>query len=278
MGVFNLAAAQWDLSILSDVPYWVSTGTATLMYLMAFTNSVALSMDIKESTDQVYKDMVKTIDDMSRKVVDHKFRLFIDKFNWRTKRAQWKEEHENRMVKFNNRIPYKVHLAFEEKPKEKWNWKVKRWAKKRDKLEKAINDDWIDKNVKFLKYNYPMITPQEVRTGEVKKVQKKRLLTNNVIGKAVLKRLSSVGISIVLNGVISAMIWTGNPFSFGILMQIATQLFLVMLNIALGFKEGLHQTKQVTMNNLYTREDILTEYLSGQTTEELMSKNTIVNQ
>jgi translation initiation factor IF-2 len=172
---------------------------------MAFTNTVGLSVDIKKSTDKTYEEMNSLVTQLSRKVTAHNFREYIDEFNWNTKRRLWKEVHENKYTIFNNKMSYDVHKEFKEKEESQWSRKAKRLHKKRMRLEQNINDDWIDENVKYIKFKYPFITPQEVRTGEIKPVNNKRLLNGNVLGKAVIKRSGFMFIGVAFNAFISAL-------------------------------------------------------------------------
>jgi len=277
MGVFNLAFAKWDTSIIGSVEYWITTASSTALYLLAFTNTVGLSVDIKKSTDPTHIEMEALITKLSRKVISHNFREFIDGFNWKTKRRLWKEVYENKYTMFNNRLPYSVHVEMKTKEKDEWSKRTIHYDKKRQKIEQYINDTWIDENVRYIKFRYPFITPQEVRTGEVKPVNNKRLLNTNVLGKAVSKRIGIMFLAVIFNALLSALVWTDSPLNISVLLQILLQLFLILLNVGFGLREGEAQFKEVVMNNLYTREDILVDYLNTRTSQELTTKEDLAD-
>ena len=276
MGVFNLAFAQWDTSVILTPEYWITTASSTMLYILAFTNTVGLSVDIKKANDPTHKEMEETINTLSRKVVAHNFREYIDGFNWKTKKQTWKEVYENKYTIFNNNLPYRLHIEVKELPQDKWKWRTKRLMRKKAKLEQFINDAWIDENVKYIKFRYPFITPQEVRTGEVTPVSKKRLLAGNVLLKSVRRRLGFVMIGVTFNAFLSALAWTGSPFNINVILQVLLQLLILLLNVGYGFKEGELQFKEVILNNLYTREDILVDYLQTKGANELVKKQQLI--
>lgn len=86
MGVFNLAFAQWDVSVITTPEYWITTASSTMLYVLAFTNTVGLAIDIKKSNDATHKEMEDTVNTLSRKVVAHNFREYIDAFNLKSKK------------------------------------------------------------------------------------------------------------------------------------------------------------------------------------------------
>lgn len=95
--------------------------------------------------------------------------------------------------------------------------------------------------------------------------------------KSVRRRLGFVLIGVTFNAFLSALAWTGSPFNIAVILQVLLQLLILLVNVGYGFREGEIQFKEVVLNNLYTREDILIDYLQSRGLTEITKKQGIID-
>lgn len=156
-------------------------------------------------------------------------------------------------------MPYKVLLNSKE-PEDKWSRRTRRWMRKLSKLKEQMSNEWIDKNIMYVKIDYPKYVPQEILSGSRKHESNKRLLSGGMYRRAFAKRIIMISGTILVSAVVNSVFFTGSPFSVAALLLILTQFFFILINIAGGIKHGFDAFEEITMNNLYTRRDKLLKY------------------
>lgn len=257
-GVLNLAVAQWDFSIFREVTYWISTIFDAAVYISAFQVSVFLGADLQRTTNEEYLLVSRDVFNASQRV-DDTFTDFVADDNLKSKKEAWKTKKSNEYIELNNKMPHKV-LLNSKQPKDKWKWRTRRWMRKLDKLKEQMSDEWIDKNVMYVKIDYPKYTPQEILSGNRKHESKNRLLAGGMYRKAFAKRVVIIGAMMMVSGLVNSVFFTGSPFSVAALLLVLIQFFFILVNMAFGIKQGSDSFKEVELNNLYIRRDKLLKY------------------
>lgn len=257
-GVLNLAVAQWDLGIFYEPTYWISTIFDATLYISAFQVSVFLGSDLQKTSNEQYKEVSKDVFNATQRV-DDTFTDFVADDNLDTKKSVWKAKKNNEYIELNNKMPHKV-LLNSKQPQDKWTWRTRRWMRRLNKLKEQTSNEWIDKNVMYVKVDYPKYVPQEILSGSAKHESKKRLLTGGMYRKAFAKRIIMISGTILVSAIFNSVFFTGSPFSVAALLLILTQFFFILVNIAGGIKHGVNAFEEITMNNLYTRREKLLKY------------------
>ena len=262
VGVFNLAFAQWDMTALQSADYWFKTLSTSLTYVVSYQVAVNLSADIYTQT---YPQYVSTLEEVERTVktsLGPDFRTFITDYNFRSKRSMWETKISNKLTKLQKRTKQRVFDQMRLKPEDEWGKATHTYLRKKSALEEQLTDEWIIKNLPYVKLTYPQISQQEVATGEIKPPNKSKIIDSNVATYGLLKKVLILLGTITINAIFTAMILTGSPFDAAVAIQLIFQLLIIAVNIVSGFFTGVEAFKKKRLNSLYKRREILIEYLS----------------
>lgn len=261
VGLLNFAILDWNPDALTSAEYWVKTATTSFTYFIAYQVTIGLSADIATNTDKLYNDTIAEIEKTALGKIDHRFNDFINEYNWRSKVQTWKELRQNDLVLWQNKLPADVLSELRLKP-EQWSKKTIKYVQKRDAIKEKMSDAWINENLPFTKLIFPFITPQEVITGEEKPISRSRIVDNNVYSYKLGSRSITLITSVLLNAVINAVFFIGQPFNLSIITTIIIQLVFLAINILGGWIAGLDAFRRKRLNSAIKRREILIEYLS----------------
>lgn len=276
IGLLNFAILDWNPEALASAEYWVKTATTSFTYFAAYQVTIGLSADIATNTDKLYNDTIAEIEKTALGKIDHRFNDFINEYNWRSKVQTWKESRQNDLIMWQNKLPAKVLSNLRLKP-EQWDKQTRRYVEKRDLIKEKMTDKWINENLPFTKFVYPFITPQEVITGEEKPISRSRIVDNDVYSYKLGSRSITLITSVLLNAVINAVFFIGQPFNITIITTIIVQLVFLAINILGGWVAGLDAFRRKRLNSAIKRREILIEYMSVLTTGKLDNKEPSVN-
>lgn len=261
VGLLNFAILDWNPDALTSAEYWVKTATTSFTYFAAYQVTIGLSADIATNTDKLYNDTIAEIEKTALGKIDHRFNDFINDYNWRSKVQTWKETCQNELIKWQNKLPADVLSELRLKP-EVWSKKTIKYVEKRDIIKEKMTNAWIDENLPFIKIIYPFITPQEVITGEEKPISRRRIVDNNVYSYKLGTRSITLITSVLLNAIINAVFFIGQPFNLAIITTIIVQLVFLAINILGGWVAGLDAFRRKRLNSAIKRREILIEYMS----------------
>jgi hypothetical protein len=125
---------------------------------------------------------------------------------------------------------------------------------------------------------YPTITPSEVVTGERKPYNSIKVIDNSVGTYAFTRRVGSLGIMIIINALMEALFFTGNPFDVVAIMMILFQLFMIAVNIFSGWISGIDAFKKKKLNSVYIRRDLLVAYAGWRKDKTLEVPREVLNE
>lgn len=260
VGVFNLAFAQWDPEILTTAEYWISTLTTSFTYVMAFQITVNLAADIMSESNEEFNQLETEIRKFGRTNVHPDFSDFIHSVNWISKRDTWKTMVMNELIEINDKVSQSMLDEIKADDPTKQSTKTREYLYKKARLEEQLTDEWIEANLRYKKIRYPVITPNEVITGEKKPYNTTKVIDNSVGMFALTRRVGMLGVMVVINGLMEALIFTGNPFNVATLMLILFQIFMVFVNIFSGWVAGIDGFRKKRLNSAYIRRDLLVAY------------------
>jgi len=262
VGVFNLAFAQWNMAALQSANYWFQTLSTSLTYIVSYQVAVNLSADIYTQTYPQYVSTQEEVEKTVKTSLGPDFRTFITDYNFRSKRSIWETKISNKLTKLQNHTRQRVFDEMRLKPKEEWSTLTNTYLRKKAALEEQLTDEWILKNLPYIKLTYPQISQHEVATGEIKPYNKSKVIDNNVATYGLLKKVLILLGTIAINAIFTAMILTGSPFTAAVAIQLIFQILIIAINIVSGFFTGVEAFKKKRLNSLYKRREILIEYLS----------------
>ena len=268
VGVFNLAFAQWNAEVLTTAEYWISTLTTSFTYIVAFQITVQLASDVMSQNHEDFIATEKEITKFGRTNVHSDFSDFIDEINWISKRDTWKTRITNKLIDLNNKASQRVLDELKGDPLH-YSTKTKRFVYLKSQYEEQLTDKWIEENLRYKKLRYPTITPSEVVTGERKPYNSVKVIDNGVGAYAFTRRIGMLAIMIVINALMDALLFSGNPFDVVAIMMILFQIFMILVNIFSGWISGIDAFKKKKLNSVYIRRDLLVAYAGWRNTKQV---------
>ena len=165
----------------------------------------------------------------------------------------------NELIEINDKVSQSMLDEIKAGPEHQSD-KTKQYLFRKARLEEQLTDEWIEENLRYKKIRYPVITPNEVITGEKKPYNTTKVIDNSVNVFALTRRIGTLGVMITINALMEALIFTGSPFDTATLMLILFQIFMVFVNIFSGWVAGIDGFRKKRLNSAYIRRDLLVSY------------------
>lgn len=121
MGFVNLASVNFDLAILLTSAYWLKTVSQSLLYVVLYTTSVLLSMDVLKRKDQGYVADEAFISNKRPALLTEKFDERIIEINKQQKKLAWVDHWRGKKAKFIDKRRFKVIKEMETVEEAEWS-------------------------------------------------------------------------------------------------------------------------------------------------------------
>lgn len=269
-GLISFISADFDWSIIRSATYWFKSLTGASSGLFAFIIFALMRRDKLLITDEQYDKDIAALNLAIDGNMDTDFADFVANENRLLKIEAWKQEIQNKMVKWNNKVPARV-LINTRLPRDQWRRRTREWMRKFETYEEQMSDEWIDKNINYMKILYASITVGEIVNGQ-KKPSTKKIIDNNAIGLILKERMPLIMINIALQIAYNAFIFYKIESTIAMWMAIVMQLFTIFINVSFGYVYGNTIFTKIDKNNLMTRRNFIIKYLKMKQNKERIEK------
>ena len=104
------------------------------------------------------------------------------------------------------------------------------------------------------------------------------MIDNSVGTYAFTRRVGMLGVMIIINALMEALFFTGNPFDVVAILLILFQIFMIFVNIFSGWVSGIDAFKKKRLNSAYIRRDLLVAYAGWRTTKTINVPKEVPNE
>jgi hypothetical protein len=259
IGGYQLIEADYDFSILLSFKFWQDILIMQFANIMIIWGKSKLDIDTYIVTDKDVIDKTNKIKEVVNSSVENDIDDYLSQENKKRKIKVWKNKINNKTIKLDKRAKIKdkeLYKLGKEEEKQK-----NRYCRKKTKLEKYISDEWIEKNIQYLKVKYIPLRRYEITTGANQKEEYYRL-TGNISGKILKDSIPRLLISLSMLLIFLSIQPELSDFSIGVLFMITVKLFSITYNFMLARDYAKNFIPTIYLSDLQYRRDVLADYLS----------------
>lgn len=259
IGLADFFVAGFNVEVLSQPSFWFSiTVSGFSNYLMLVYTAVE-KIDGSLVKDEEVKNKKKDLDDIVSKNVDTDFDDYLSVENRQRKINAWKTKISNKIAKLDERTKDKNReILWFGTDEDKANNK---YCKKRNNLVYKLSDEFINKNIAFLRVKYVKLRRYEVTHGCKQKYDNYQLTTrrNWKIAKDNFPKIMQ---SLALVLMISTFIFDYKQFSVLLLISFAVKLGSLCLSIYNGITYGVSYITNTLLPDFQYRLNVIINYLN----------------
>jgi hypothetical protein len=230
---------------------------------VAFQVSVNLSADIYTDNDPLYNETKADVEKFGKVNIKPDFPDYILELNWHSKKDTWRTTVTNDLIELYNKMPQEM-LVESKLDKSKWGLPTILYMAKIDEKKEQLTEEWVEENLRYMKLDYPSLTPQEVVTGEKKPYNSLKVIDSDVTTYALTKRITTLGIMIVINALMEGLVLLDSPITLATIALVLFQLMMIMVNVFSGYMTGIEAFKRKRLNSMMIRRDVLIGYVDWQ--------------
>lgn len=262
-GLVNFIIADFDWGVVNDPTYWFKTVTGSASGLFAFILFSLLRRDSKVVRDEIYNKEVEELNKVISSSVGSDFVEFVAAENRILKIETWKQNIQDQITKWNDKVSARVLLEKRLKPEEQ-SKKTRKSLDKLDKLNSQLNPKWIEENIDYIKIKHPKITVGEIINGE-RGASNTKLIDNNVMGLILKERVPIIVVNVAIQILYNSLQFAGVQSTAAMWLNIAIQLITIFTNVAIGLNYGTTLFLKLDKNNLLVRKNYVMKYLERKT-------------
>lgn len=252
--------ADFDISILATPDFWWQVIGANIANLLLLNSTAKLDIDKANDKDAEVLERKETIKETVRSSVENDFDDFLSEENKNRKIVAWKDLINNKISKLDKRVRSKDIEIFSNGTEEQK--KKNRYCRKRKALQEKLTDDFIDKNIVYLRVKYIKLKRYEITNGCKQEHNNYELTTN--ISKRILKDtyskyLFSLGITVFASTFSNLIL---KDFTVATLIVFAVKLISLFMSIFNGKDYAKEFVSTTLIGDLQFRRDVLLKYLT----------------
>lgn len=260
-----LIKIDFNVKELKTADFWIILAITTVIMYLTYYSSFTFTFSLK-MTDKRYVEINESIDQSTPFCLGNKFDAYIEKLDWQQKVKAWKTFYTVKINNLKSRTSPKVYLQldkFKLDPNFKIGVSAKRYLKKMERWTTRLSDEWISKNLKFVrKFTYPKVTVSDVLIGASSYESNSRLIDNKYVTRILTKKILFVLLAAVGSTLMAMLIIDPkDEFELLELLTFFSSLFLsIIMNTVMGSLSGLRAHKERLAADTQ-RLSIITDYL-----------------
>ena len=272
IGLADFCMAGFNPAVFKDPNYWFGLLACALSNYIMLVYTAIEKIDTSAEKNSEVKDKKKSVNDSVAENVDTDFDDFLAVENRQRKIKAWKTKISNKIARLDERTKDRDREIY-------WNGSdeqkaVNKYCKKRAILLKKLSDDYIIKNVYFLKVRYVKLRRYEVTHGCKQKYDGYKITTkkNRKVAKDNLPKVM-MSMSFVL--MVSSFAFGFKEFTLIVLLQFIIKLGSLFLSIYNGVNYGSNYIEQILLPDFQYRLDVIIKYLNWKKGGSKNGENTL---
>lgn len=259
IGLTEFFVSGFNKEVLSQPSFWFSIVASGFANFLMLTYTAVEKIDNSIIKDEEVKGKKKDLDDIVSKNVDTDFDDYLSIENRQRKINAWKSKISNKIAKLDEHTKDKdrevLWFGSEEQKQEN------KYCRKRANLVYKLTDEFINKNIAFLRVKYVKLRRYEVTHGCKQKYDNYRLTTRRNL-KIAKDNLPKIMQSLALVLMISTFVFDYKEFTPIILISFAVKFGSLCLSIYNGITYGVSYITNTLLPDFQYRLNVIINYLN----------------
>ena len=256
-GSLELVSGGFNLQYLETAEYWFKlVANLTANFIVLYTVADKDIVDSYEKNEEIVKND-KELKEAVETGVYPDFDEYLALENKNRKIVAWKAYIAHKIFKLEKKAKLKDNEVYwygtdEEKAENKY-------CKKRKQLEFKMSDEYVNRNIIFIKIKYYKLKKYVVLTGCEQNSNEYKLTTNRswkIINDNKYRFLISTAFTVFLSSFIPDM----KDFTYATLIVFACKIFILTWNLFVGKNYAVSYQRNTILPDQKYRKDILTKY------------------
>lgn len=259
IGLAEFFVAGFNTDVFTQPSYWFNLLACAIANYIMLAYTAVEKIDSSLEKNQEVKDKKKELDDQVSKNVDTDFDDYLSVENRNRKVNAWKTKISNKIAKLDEKTKDSDReILWFGSEEDKVN---NDYCRKRNALLYKLSDEFINRNIAFLRVKYVKLRRYEVTHGCKQKYDNYRLTTrrNLKIAKDNLPKIMQ-SLSFIL--MISTFTFGYKEFSILLIISFAIKLGSLCLNIYNGITYGTSYISNTLLPDFQYRLNVIINYLN----------------
>lgn len=259
IGLAEFFVAGFDVNVFRQPSYWFNLLACGIANYIMLAYTAVEKIDNSMEKNQEVKDKKKELDDQVSTNVDTDFDDYLSVENRQRKVNAWKTKISNKIAKLDEKTKDKDReILWYGSEEDKAN---NEYCKERENLLYKLSDDYINRNIAFLRVKYVKLRRYEVTHGCKQKYDNYRLTTRRNL-KIAKDNLPKIMQSLAFILMISTFTFGYKEFSVLLLISFAIKLGSLCLNIYNGITYGISYISNTLLPDFQYRLNVIINYLN----------------
>lgn len=259
IGLTDFFLAGFNKEVLTRPSFWFSIIVSGFANYLMLVYTAVEKIDGALIKDEEVKTKKKELDDNVSKNVDTDFDDYLSIENRQRKINAWKTKISNKISKLDERTKDKdreiLWFGTDEQKQEN------KYCRKRTNLLYKLSDEFINKNIAFLRVKYVKLRRYEVTHGCKQKYDNYKLTTKRNF-KIAVDNLPKIMQSLAFVLMISTFIFDYKEFTVLVLISFAVKLGSLCLSIYNGIAYGVSYVANTLLPDFQYRLNVIINYLN----------------
>lgn len=251
--------ADFDISIFTTADFWWQLIGANIANILLLHTTAKMDIDKANDTDSIVLGKKKDIADTVNGSVQNDFDDFLAEENLKRKTIAWKDYIHNKIAILDKRASTKnLEVLQNGTPEQK---KKNRYCRKREKLSSKLDEEYIFKNLVYLRVDYVKLKRYEITNGCKQNKTNYELTTNiskKILKDSLPKYAFSFGITLFASTFSNLFL---KQFTVATLIVFVVKLISLFISIFSGKDYAKDFISTTLVGDLQFRRDILTQYI-----------------